>query len=140
MQIFGFPLWPEKISDEQYVERTRKGLRMMRRWRYIFALMYLGIIIGFIVLIFEGVHLLGDLAGIGKEAKHHTPGPGPDQQMVYAIYYLAVVFGGWLGFLLGNALSHIATFLLTYRKDKLLVEFWDALSDAEKARLRQTSS
>lgn len=136
MQIFGLPLW--KISDEQYVERTRKGLHTMRRWRYIIALISLGTVIGFFVLVLMGVHLLGDLAGIGQTPKHRVPGPDP--QTVYAIYYIAVAFGSLFGFAIGNALTHVVTLLFGYRKEKLLVEFWDALSDAEKARLRQTSS
>ena len=138
MRILGIPFWPEKISDEQYVERTRKGLRMMRRLRFIFVLGYLGLFIGFILLIFQAVHLLGDLTSNGT-AKHH-PTDSSQQQIVYSMYYLAVVMGAFVGLLLGNTISHIATILLTYRKDKLLVEFWDALSDAEKARLRQMSS
>lgn len=140
MRILGLPLRPENISDEQYVERTRKGLHTMRRWRYFIALLYLGLTIGFIFLVLQGVHLLGDVAGIGQTSKHGAPDPTPSQQLIYATYYLSVILGGLLGFMFGNSFSHIASLLFTYRKDKLLVEFWDALSDAEKARLRQTSS
>ncbi|MGH7980378.1 MAG: hypothetical protein ACREE6_13465, partial [Limisphaerales bacterium] len=72
MRIFGMPLWPEKISDEQYVERTRKEVQTLRRWRYFFAVGYLGSIIGFIFLLFEGVHLLADMASVGPTTKQHA--------------------------------------------------------------------
>jgi len=106
MRILGIPLWPEKISDEQYVERTRKALRTMRRWRLIIALMSLGIVIAFISLIFEGVNCLGDPAGFGQTTKHHGTALG-QQQIVYACYYFAVVLGGFLGLLFGNTVSHM---------------------------------
>lgn len=93
----------------------------------------------FIALIFQGVHSLGDIAGLSQTTKQHGRN-SEQQQLVYAAYYFAVVIGGFVGLLFGNAISHIATILFAYRKDKLLVEFWDALSDAEKARLRQTNS
>lgn len=138
MRILGMTLWPEKLSDEQYVEQTRKRLQELGRWRYFIALMSLGIIILIVFLMFQGIHLLGNIADMGRTTK---PGaPNPTQQIVYAIYYLAVVLGGFVGFMFGNTVSHIALILFAYRKDKLLVEFWDALSDTEKSRLRQRSN
>lgn len=139
MRILGIPLWPEKLSDEQYVERTRKALRTLRRWRFFIALMFLGIIIAFIFLIFEGVHSFADFAGVGQTTKQHSTA-SEEQKIAYACYYFAVVLGGFVGLMFGNTVSHIGTILFAYRKDKLLVEFWDALSDAEKARLRHSSS
>lgn len=129
-----------KISDEQYVDRTRKRLRTLHRWRYVIALAYLGIIIGFIVLALQAVHLIGGLATMLEGTKHRAAASGPDLQMLHAVYYFAIVIGGLVGFGFGGAFFSIANILITYRKDKLLVEFWDALSDAEKARLRQTIS
>lgn len=138
MRILGMTLWPEKLSDEQYVEQTRKRLQKLGRWRYFIALISLVTIILIVFLIFQGIHLLGNIADMGRTTRQGAPNPA--RQIVYAIYYLAVVIGGFAGFVFGNTVSHIAFILFAYRKDKLLVECWDALSDAEKSRLRQRSS
>jgi hypothetical protein len=138
MRILGMPFWPEKISDEQYIEKIRKGLRFLGRWRFVIVLMQVIILVLFVWLIVQGLHLLRDMINVD-----HAPGQGgptPAQQMVNAIYSLAIMVGGFIGFMLGNALSHVVTLLFGYRDQKLLVECWDALSDAEKARLRQRSS
>ena len=138
MRIFGMTLWPEKISDEQFVERIRKGLRFMGRWRYVIALMLVVSIILFVWVFLQSIHLLRDMTNMDQTNKHS--GPAPSQQLVYAIYYVAIMMGGFIGFMLGHMLSHIATILFANRTNTLLVECWDALSDSEKARFRQRSS
>ena len=138
MRILGTTLWPEKISDEQYIEKIRKGLRFMGRLRYVITLMLVVILILFVGLIFQGIHLLHDVTNMDQTTGHG--GPAPAQQLVYAIYYLAIMMGAFIGLILGNMLSHIVLILSGHRTNKLLVECWDALSGAEKARLRQRSS
>jgi hypothetical protein len=44
------------------------------------------------------------------------------------------------GFLFFKAVFFIGETLFGFRQEKLLVECWDALSDAEKSRLRQRCS
>ena len=138
MKMLGLTLWPEKLSDEQYVERTRKGLRVMRRWRYItggMGLCFLGVMIWFCL---RAVDFLSDLNNMTRATGHDAP--TVQQQLVYGVYLNAILLGFLFGFMFYNAVFHIASALFEYRKDKLLVECWDALSDAEKARLRQRSS
>ena len=139
MKILGMPLWRENISDEQYVERTRKRLKAGRKWRYLTTAMGLVILCMVFWLISMTMKFLGemnnDLGHLTGHGVHNS-----QSQAVYAIYGVAIVMGYLTGFMLFNALSHITMNLYDYRKDKMLVEFWDALSDAEKSRLRQKSS
>jgi hypothetical protein len=138
MRVLGMPLWPEKVSDEQYVERVRKRLRTMRRWRYLTGAIGLGVLGLTIWLLLLTIHLLSDVDNMTKTIGHGTP--TPQQQAVYGVYAIAIMLGFSFGFMLFNAIFHIASAFFEYRKDKLLVECWDSLSDAERGRLRQMSS
>jgi len=137
MRILGMTLWPENVSDEQYVERVRKGLRMMRRMRYFLAaigLVTLGMVISMIYMLID---MLKDFGNLEPVVGRHLP--PPSQQLIYATFYIAILGGGFCGFLLYQALFHVGIAFADYRKEKLLVDCWDALSDAEKGRLRQRS-
>lgn len=131
-------LWPEKLSDEQYVERTRKRLKTMRRWRYLAAAIGVCLLGMSIWLSILAVDFLSDLNNITRITGHDAP--TVHEQAVYAVYFTAIGTGFLCGFFYFNAIFHIGTAFFEYRKDKLLVECWNALSDAEKTRLRQKSS
>jgi hypothetical protein len=85
----------------------------------------------------EMIKLLSNINNLGSAAhgSHNWPASA-----VYAAYFVGILMGYITGFMLFNAVSHIAMAFYDYRKDKMLVEFWDSLSDAEKSRLRQGSS
>ena len=138
MRVFGMPLWPEKLSDEQYVERVRKGLRVISRMRYLTAAMGL-ILLGMVIWMIDMLlGMLKDFGNVEPVVKHHLP--PPSQEMIYATFYIAMLMGSFCGFLFNQALAHIGIAFADYRKERLLVECRDALSDAGKARLRQRSS
>ena len=138
MRILGMPLWPEKISDEQYVERVRKTNRVRRRLRYLTAGIGLFLVVMVAWLIILTLEYLSNLNNVFGPTGHG--GPTVKQETVYMVYFMAITMGVFLGFMFFNGISHLASAFFDYRKDRLLVECWDALSDAEKIRLRQASS
>jgi hypothetical protein len=138
MRILGMPLWRENLSDEQYVERVRKGLRLSRRLRYIKALVGVGILAFVVWLGLLSLNLLTNLSNLAPSTGHGAP--STQEQVIYEVYFGAAAMGFFAGLMFANAVIHIASALFDYRKDKLLVECWDGLSDAEKARLRLSHS
>jgi len=136
--LLGLTLWPEKISDEQYIERVRKGLRMMRRMRYFIAALGLVLLCLVVSMIIMLMNMLKDFGYAEPVVGHHLH--PPTQETIYATYYASILTGVFLGFMFYQALFHIGMAFTDHRKEKLLVECWDALGDAEKARLRQRSS
>jgi|GEM_PF-2716901 len=138
MRILGMTLWPEKISDEQYIEQIRKRVKQGRRWRYFVAVMGLAFIGLMVCMILISISLLADYGFIARKVGHSLP--PPTQEQIYGTFCLAILMGGYCGVMIGQMLLHLVTLFIGYREDKLLVECWDALSEAEKARLRQRSS
>ena len=138
MRVLGMSLWPEKLSDEQYVERIRKGLRTWHRWRYVAGVVQLCLLAMVVWLFLITIRFLSDFNNVGRLTKHGTL--SPEQQGVYLAYFAAILMGFFVGFMFYKALFFITETFLGFRRDKLLVECWDALSDAEKGRLRQKSS
>jgi hypothetical protein len=138
MRILGMTLWPEKTSDEQYIEQVRKRLKQGRRLRYFIAAFGLTMVGIAIWLIYMTIAFLKDFSNVKPLVGHHLP--PPSQENIHGAYFIAVLMGGFMGFLLYQQLFHIAAAFFDFRKDKLLVECWDSLSDAEKGRLRQRSS
>ena len=138
MKLLGLTLWPEKISDEQFIEQVRKRLKQGRKLRYFMAAFGLSMVGLVFWLIYMAIDMLKDFTNVEPVVGHHLP--PPSQEHIYTAYFIAVMMGGFLGFVLYQQLFHIAAAFFDFRKDKLLVECWDALSDAEKARLRQRSS
>ena len=138
MKLLGMTLWPEKVSDEQYVERLRKGLRSSLRYRYVMSTLGLIIFLWAICLaVWVGRILVNSYAVAHWLANGQ---PTPSQEVLYGTFSCSIVLGSLLGFLFYSGVFSIVRGYFGFRKDKLLVECWDALSDAEKARLRQRSS
>lgn len=137
MKILGLLLRHENISDEQYVERIRKSLKSRRRWRSFIVAMGLLILCFLLWFIPQIINILSNLNGLGH-AGHGTQ--NSRFSVVYAVYFIAIIMGYFTGFMFFHAVFQIMEALFGYRKDKLLVEFWDSLSDAEKSRLRQQTS
>ncbi len=117
MRIFGIPIWEKKLTDEQYIEKIRKGLRVHAWMRYFHAT------IGFVILVLC-------LFGIEMFLKSlTTPSVPPRQQnLVYGLFVLAAVLGLALGMMLTSAAQSLGAALFERRKDRMLVECWDALN------------
>jgi ABC-type phosphate transport system permease subunit len=138
MRVLGMALWREKLSDEQYIERIRKGLRMRHRLRYVAGVIQLCLLAMVVWLFLFTIRFLSDFNNLGWLTKNKTP--SPEQEGVYFAYFGAILMGFFVGFMFYKALFFIAETFLGFRRDKLLVDCWDALSDAEKGRLRQQGS
>jgi len=117
MRILGVRVWPEKSTDEEYVEHIRKSVRSYSRWlRY--SLGALGVltlmvaIYGFIVF--------------HKPLKVESLDDS-EQSLVYSAFGLAIMGGLFVGLVLHNAATCFAEALTRNRKEKLLLDCWDAL-------------
>ena len=117
MRIFDIPLRNERLTDEQYIEKIRKGLRVHRWMRYFHAA------IGFVILVLC-------LFGLELFLKSlTTPTVPPRQQnLAYGLFVLAAVLGLALGLMLTSAAQSLGVALFERRKDRMLVECWDALN------------
>ena len=86
-------------------------------------------------LVVRIIDFLTDLSNVSRLAGHGAP--TVHQQTIYYVYFTAVLMGLFIGFMLSHALLHLVSAFFEYRKDRLLVECWDALSDAERSHLEQ---
>ena len=83
------PFWPEKLSDEQYVEQIRKGLRMKRRWRYISALIGLCILVMVIWCCVLAIKFLADTTNTTRMARHSAL--TVSERAVYSTFFITMV-------------------------------------------------
>ncbi len=111
-------MWRKRLTDEEYVEQLRKGLRVQRWLRYIHAavgLLMIGLCLWAIPLF---ISILT------------TPGtPATRQSLIYMMFVLAGVLGLTVGFWFTQVAASIAAILFEHRKDKMLVECWDSLNE-----------
>ena len=89
-------------------------------------------------LLFMALHFLSDFNNAGRLTKNGHP--TVEQQSVYLAFVVAIFSGFIFGYFFYKAVFFIAEMFFGFRQQKLLVECWDALSDAERSRLRQRSS
>jgi hypothetical protein len=138
MRVFGMSLLPEKLSDEQYIERIRKSVHTRQRWRYVqgsIAALVLGMTFW---LLWRCFMFLSDFDKVpGLTGNNHLT---PSQLFVYFAFIQASFFGFIFGYFFYKVVFFIVEMFFGFRQQKLLVDCWDALSDAEKSRLRQRSS
>jgi len=120
MRILGLPVWRESLSDEEYVARVRKGLRVVRWLRWFHAAIGLGVV----ALSIWGVTVFADIL---------TNGPGhQDPPLILTAFGLAILLGILVGLWLAQAGHAIANAFFGYRRDRLLVQCWDALHTEQK--------
>jgi hypothetical protein len=117
MRVFGVPLWPERLSDEEYVNHVRKGLRVIRWSRWLFAGLFIGVVAFCLWAVISFADFLTSFGG--KE--------GPERPLAYGVLGLGILFGGFMGFWIVHLGEVVVNAFLGYRRDKLLVECWDAL-------------
>jgi len=111
-----FPEWTRKLSDDEYIERIRKNVKATRWTRYFhgfMALFYVGIIIGGTVFLLK--FLQND--AFNKQ----------EQDLIYSAFVLAIIFGLLVSQWIAQAFLAAANAFSGQRKDRLLVECWDAL-------------
>jgi hypothetical protein len=117
MRVLGIKLWPERLSDEEYVNRVRKGLRVIRWSRWLFAALFIGVVA---FCLWAVINLADFLTSFGGKE-------GPERPLVYGVLSLALLFGGFMGFWIAHLGESVVNAFFGFRRDKLLVECWDAL-------------
>ena len=104
------------LSDEEYIEQIRKGIRVARWLRWMHGLSGLVSTILAIWLIQISLKFL------------FVPNlPQNQQNLVAAAFVLAVVLGFLVSGLLHKAADSFGSAIFEHRKDRLLVTCWDAL-------------
>ena len=106
------------LSDEEYVSRIRRGVRLYERWRWWLAAFYGAGFVGFCVLCVFAGHLV---AGLGQLVNAQQP----------ALAGLAI--GAMIGLLVGGVgfkIVHGVGFAFSsLRTERLLLRYHDALAD-----------
>ena len=120
MRIFGLAVWREALSDEEYVARVRKGLRVVRWLRWFQAAIGLAVI----ALSVWGMVVFADILtdGLGHE----------DRPLVLTAFGLAILLGLLVGLWLAQAGHTIGNAFFGHRRDRLLVQCWDAVHKEQK--------
>jgi len=119
MRILGLKVWPEKPTDAEYVERIRKLVRSWRWMRYFCTAMSISWLVLLVLMISQAARVVGmihRLARIGQEELVAT------WELVSAVF-IGIIIGG----LLCAALFLFMDGTLGHRKNKLLLDCWDAL-------------
>jgi hypothetical protein len=120
MRILGIRVWPESLSDEEYVARIRKGLHVVRWLRWLNAALGIALVVGVI----WGLTFFIRVLTMGQEHQ--------DQPLIMSAFGAAISMGMAVGLWIAQAVDTIVNTLLGYRRDKLLVECWDALHRVQK--------
>lgn len=136
MSAFKIPFWPKKRSNKEYIEQKRKTLRMNRWLRLALgfgALAWAALAVWLLLVGLRPIVALGDL-----DSTPNHPLAGYHVSAACAIYFSSIGAGIIIGLVFAWAIFKITlAFFIPLRHEKLLVECWDALSDAEKDRLGQ---
>ena len=121
VRFLGMPLWPKRLTDEEYVNRVRKGLRVVRWTRWLFAAIFIG---GIAFLCWAVMSITDFLTSFsGKD--------GSERPLIYGVFALAILSGGLIGFWVGHFGEIAVNAFFGFRRDKLLVECWDALQQSK---------
>ncbi len=120
MRFLRLPIWRKRPTDEQYVARIRKTLRYAKWLRFLNA--FIGC--ATVGLVIWGITIIVNIM--------RMPGPpGKQQNIAYSLFAVAIITGLTLGLWLANAAVHIGTTLFERRKDRMLVDLWDATHPKE---------
>lgn len=116
-RLFGLQIWPRRLTDSEYVERLRKQLRAAGWLRYVLAASGLAVIIVAVLLIDSFVNLINNPAA-----------PFAQRNAVNIVFATTVIFGAFIGLMLGSMMHRVLMLFVGFRQEKLLVDCWDALN------------
>lgn len=114
-RLFGLQVWPRRLSDAEYIERIRRQLKVARWFRYLTAVMGVGVIVMSIWAIQMFVKVLNGPLGLGQ------------QNFVNAAFGAAIIMGLSIGFWMGSMIHSVGVSFVGHRQERLLVECWDML-------------
>jgi hypothetical protein len=110
-----------RVSDEELVERLRRGIARFDRWRRPLLVLYLVGAAVFIGAVVAATVLLQSLSrGLGN--RHSS----------WAGFLLGVVIGSGLGITAAKIGHGIVDILLGYRNERLLIKYHDALEQLRR--------
>jgi hypothetical protein len=108
-------LWPKQLSDEEYIERVRKLLRL-GKWQ---RLLYLFLATGLAVLLIKTSQVvINDMINFA---------PAGQQKDVKLALAASISVGLMLGLFSSQVLHNLGMSLQRYRTEQLLVDCWDRL-------------
>ena len=127
-RFFGLRIWPKRLSDAEYIEKTRKRLRMYRWARVLCGVT--GVLV--VVLCIMMVQVLWELVIDAALA--------PQQGILMGALALSVFFGFSVGWMAYTAVHGFLSLAIETRRDRLLVECWDLLHKLLAERDAHSSS
>ena len=117
MSAFSFKLRREPMTDEQYIERVRKGLQRstQQRWWYLLVALF-----AIVAIMWFGNTMVYKLI--------QSTTPSHQRSVVYAVFAFAALGGLVISMWLSLLIQAVVLMFTEYRKDRLLIECWDALN------------
>ena len=111
---------PIRLTDDEYIARLRRGIDQWDRWKYVSVPVVLA------VVAFMG---WGLAEGVQKMIMMAQPGNVPNA-------WTGIILGGAIGISIGFFIqillnSFFAPLLHSYRTERLLLKYYDAVHDAE---------
>jgi hypothetical protein len=116
-RLFGLQVWPRRLTDSEYVERLRKQLRAAGWLRYVHAASGLAVIIVAAWSIDTFFNLINNPAA-----------PFAQRNVVNIVFATAVIFGAFIGLMLGSMMHRVLMSFFGLRQERLLIDCWDALN------------
>ena len=113
------PAW--KLTDEEYVMRTRRALRWSKPWFKAGSILWLVIVVGV---------FLTTLQMVGVALDHPS---GPEHSPMAAAYLLGGMAGGMMGFTLLKAVVLVGETWAMERTCRILVKTWERMKELEQS-------
>jgi hypothetical protein len=110
--------WRKPLSDEEYVEKVRRGTGTMNRWKPYFVAFHLGMV-GFIILLIDwAVGLITDMLNLPGQV-------GANPNIGRNLVLIGIGLGAGLGLQLSHSMAALFRLLRGDRDLDLLVKYYD---------------
>ncbi len=113
----------QETSDEEYVAKIANSLRRWERWRWLVILFHLAILAILLSLGFNAVNLLKKFQGM----------LGNQYVMPEGVVLTGIILGMNVGLFLHNATAGVVNALTGFRKERLIVQYFNRLNDGRDA-------
>lgn len=117
-----------ETSDEEYVANIEKSLRRWERWRWLVILVHLAILAIFLSLGFSAVNLIKKFHDI----------LGNQNVMPEGVVLTGIILGINVGLFLHNSTAGVVNALAGFRKERLIVQYFNRLNEGRNASSDRT--